>query len=78
MRAGICTECKTQMEWKETTMEFEGFGVKVKIEGIPVMACPKCGDESIPGPEAVKLSNAVDEILKAAKKTRDKVISTVA
>jgi len=42
----------------------------VKISGIIAMACPTCGEEYIPGQQAVVLSKAVDEILQIGLMTK--------
>jgi len=59
----ICTECKTQTQWKTISLAYSQDKIEVKISGITAMVCPNCGEEYIPGPQAITLSKAVDEIL---------------
>ena len=48
-----------------TTLHFERNGFCANVESVAAMLCGKCGTRSIPGPTALKISNAVERFLKA-------------
>ena len=55
------------MKSGRTTLHFEGNGFYADVESVAAMLCGKCGARSIPGPTALKISEAVERIFKAGK-----------
>ena len=53
-------------------MEFERKGVQVKIEGIPAMVCPNCGEKAFAPGIAEQVIAAANEMLAAADKVKKK------
>jgi len=39
----------------------------VTVTGVPAMVCPRCGEEYVPGLQALALSNAAEDILRALR-----------
>jgi YgiT-type zinc finger domain-containing protein len=61
-----CTECGAKMEAKEVSQEFEREGVRVCIDGIPALVCPKCGDVSFAPGIAQKIVEAASSLFEIA------------
>jgi len=73
-----CTECGTVLEAKEVAQEFEHEGIRVRIEGIPALVCPKCGDVSFDPGVAQKIVEAANNLFEIAlPKRRGKVVSSL-
>ena len=69
----ICTECKqTETQFQFILMEFEREGVQVKIEGIPAMVCPNCGEKALAPGITEQIIAAANEMLAAARKAKKK------
>ena len=66
MKTRKCTKCKVITEWKSIPVNYEVNGVKIRIEKITAMVCPKCGEKYLPGQEALVISKAVDAIVEAS------------
>lgn len=67
----ICTECKqTETQLQFVSMEFEREGVRVKVEGIPAMVCPNCGEKAFAPGVAEQVIAAANEMLKDKKRKR--------
>jgi len=63
----ICTECKqAETQFQFVSMEFEREGVQVKVEGIPAMVCPNCGEKAFAPGIAEQVITAANEMLGAA------------
>ena len=60
-----CVECGTQTLWGKVEATFEYHGVRLTVTGIKGMVCPQCGRQYVPGPEAVALSEAAEEVFQA-------------
>ena len=50
-----------------TTLNFERNGFYADVESVAAMLCGKCSTRSIPGPTALKISEAVERIFRAGK-----------
>ncbi|MBI1926790.1 YgiT-type zinc finger protein [Candidatus Poribacteria bacterium] len=69
----ICTECKqVETQFQLVSMEFERGGVQVKVEGIPAMVCPNCGEKAFAPGIAEQVIAAANEMLAAAGKAKKK------
>ncbi len=67
----ICTECKqAETQIQLVSMEFEREGVQVKVEGIPAMVCPNCGEKAFAPGIAEQVIAAANEMLSAAGKAK--------
>ena len=64
----ICSECGSQTELREISIEFERKGVRAVMSGIPAMVCPRCGEEYVPGEIA---STVVDTVSRTIDGTAD-------
>src|SRR3989442_9127270 len=62
-----CPECGTAMKPGRTTLHFERDGFYADVENVTAMLCGRCGARSIPGPIALKISDAVERLFKAGK-----------
>ena len=60
-----CSDCKTLTRWGKVEVSFEYQGIRLCITGIEGMVCPKCGKQYVPGPQAITLSRAAEEIFQA-------------
>jgi YgiT-type zinc finger domain-containing protein len=69
----ICTECKqAETQFQLVSMEFERADVQVKVEGIPAMVCPNCGEKAFAPGIAEQVIAAANEMLAAAGKAKKK------
>ena len=50
-----------------TTLHFERGGLSADVENVKALLCSRCGTRSIPGPTALKVSNAVEGLFQAGK-----------
>ena len=66
-RTKSCPECGTAMKPGRTTLHFERGGFYADVENVTAMLCGRCGARSIPGPIALKISDAVERLFKAGK-----------
>ena len=66
-RTKSCPECGTDMKPGRTTLHFERGGFYADVENVTAMLCSRCGARSIPGPTALKISDAVERLFKAGK-----------
>ena len=57
-----CTRCGVQTEWTLTSVEMTDEHSSVTVTGVPAMVCPRCGEEYVPGLQAMSLSNAAEGI----------------
>lgn len=55
-----CSDCGAEMEPKEVSQEYEREGLRVRIDGIPAMVCPNCGDISFAPGIANKIVRAAN------------------
>ena len=62
-----CPECGAAMKPGRTTLHFERNGFYADVENVTAMLCKRCGTRSIPGPTALKISDAVERLFKAGK-----------
>jgi len=62
-----CPECGTEMRHGRTTLHFERGGFYADVENVSAMLCPRCGTRSVPGPTAVKISDAVARLFRTGK-----------
>jgi len=69
-RPRICSECRTRMEFKKITIEYERNGIRVQVSEVPAMVCPHCGTRSFPPGVTDRIIVAVNEMLAAAERTR--------
>jgi len=65
-----CTKCGAQTEWTLTSVEMTDEQSSVTVNGVPAMACPRCGEEYIPGLQAMSLSKAAEEIFSILRTTQ--------
>lgn len=66
-----CTECKqSETKFQFVSMEFEREGVHVKVEGIPAMVCPNCGEKAFAPGVAEQVIAAANEMLKKKAKKK--------
>ncbi len=72
-RPRICSECRTRTEFKKVTVEYERNGIRVQVSEVPAMVCPNCGARSFPPGVTDKIIVAVNEMLSAAERTRQRV-----
>ncbi|MEW6545137.1 MAG: YgiT-type zinc finger protein [Nitrospirota bacterium] len=63
----LCPECGTPMKRGRTTLHFERGGFYADVENVSALLCGRCGTRSIPGPAALKISQAIDRLFKAGK-----------
>ena len=66
MNTRKCTKCKVITEWKSIPINYAVNGVNVHIDKVMAMVCPECGEEYLPGQEALVISKAVDAIVEAS------------
>jgi len=57
-----CTRCGVQTEWTLTSVEMTDEHSSVTVTGVPAMVCPRCGEEYVPGLQAMSLTNAAEGI----------------
>jgi hypothetical protein len=50
-----------------TTLHFERQGFYADVENVSAMICRRCGTRTIPGPIAVKISDAVERLFQAGR-----------
>ena len=58
-------ECRMAMEPGRTTLRVERSGFYADVENVKTLICSRCGTRSIPGPTALKVSNAVEGLFRA-------------
>ena len=70
-----CSECGTQAELREISIELDRKGVQASMSGVPAMVCPQCGEEYVPG----EIANAVvDTVSRTIDGTADLLKQTLA
>jgi YgiT-type zinc finger domain-containing protein len=62
-----CSECQTNTELREITVEFERKGIKAAMSGIPAMVCPHCGQEYVPSDIAGDVIDTVSRTIDATE-----------
>ena len=67
LTAKKCPECGASMRPGRTTLHFERGGFYADVENVKALLCSRCGTRSIPGPTALKVSNAVEGLFQAGK-----------
>lgn len=50
-----------------TTLHFECGGSYADVENVRALLCSRCGTRSVPGPTALRISNAVEDLFRAGK-----------
>ena len=55
------------MKSGRTTLHFERGGFYADVENVRALLCSRCGTRSVPGPTALKISNAVEGLFRAGK-----------
>lgn len=63
----VCPECGSLMRQGRTTLHFERGGFYADVENVNAMLCERCGKRSIPGPTALKISDAVERLFRVGK-----------
>lgn len=57
-----CAICSGKTEHKLTDLTFEADDITIVITGVPVAVCLECGEEYVPGPLGVLISDKVAEV----------------
>lgn len=65
-----CTNCGAQTRWTTTHVEMDDGASSIRVTGVPAMVCPECGEEYLPGLEAMALSNLAEEIFGVLRSNR--------
>ncbi|MBI4401511.1 MAG: hypothetical protein HY581_07760 [Nitrospirae bacterium] len=65
--AKACPECGTAMKPGRTTLHFERGGFYADVENAMALLGGRCGTRTIPGPSALKISEAVKRLFKSGK-----------
>jgi hypothetical protein len=55
------------MKSRRTTLHFERGGFYTDVENASARLCRRCGTRSVPGPTALRISNAVEDLFRAGK-----------
>lgn len=66
-RTKPCPECGASMKLGRTTLHFERDGFYADVENVRAMLCGRCGTRSIPGPTALKISDAIERLFRSGK-----------
>ena len=64
----ICSQCKTRMEMKKTTVDLEDENILIKFRDVPTEVCPSCGAEYLPASVAKDTNREMEQIKKAVQK----------
>lgn len=62
-----CPECGAAMRPDRTTLHLERGGFYADVENVKALLCSRRGTRSVPGPTALKISNAVEGLFRAGK-----------
>ncbi len=65
-----CAECRSKLEYRLISQDFERGGVKVKLGGIKAYVCSKCGETYFLPGGADKVAKAVNAMFELAKTER--------
>jgi hypothetical protein len=55
------------MKSGRTTLHVERGGFYADMENVSALLCSRCGTRSVPGPTALRISNAVEDLFRAGK-----------
>jgi YgiT-type zinc finger domain-containing protein len=57
-----CLNCGASMRPGQGALKFERDGLEIEITNVPKSICDSCGEEYVPGPVALKISDLVDDM----------------
>src|SRR5262245_15487700 len=66
----ICSEHKTEKEWRPTTFEYTEEGVSVQVSGVLAWVCPVDGDASFSPEIFDELLVTVRELVETARRAK--------
>lgn len=66
----ICGEHHVQKEWRQTTFEYSGEGITVRVPKIYAWVCPESGEASFTPDTVDELMTTVRELIELAKRAR--------
>jgi len=66
----ICGEHHVQKEWRQTTFEYNGEGITVRVPKIYAWVCPESGEASFTPDTVDELMTTVRELIELAKRAR--------
>jgi hypothetical protein len=74
----LCSDCGTQTEWKEVEQEYKREGIRVRLGGLPAMACPQGGSISLTPDTTEHIFEAANAFFKLANDRHKAVLTGVA
>ena len=66
----ICGEHHVQKEWRPTTFEYSGEGIKIRVPNVYAWVCPENGEASFTPDTFDELITTVRELIELGKRAR--------
>jgi YgiT-type zinc finger domain-containing protein len=66
----ICGEHHVQKEWRPTTFEYSGEGIKIRVPNVYAWVCPESGEASFTPDTFDELITTVRELIELGKRAR--------